>query len=74
VVVTPGTGRDELLVAARRAYAPTLCVAGPWAQDTILGGKEPDGARARAFVCSGPTCSPPVTEPTELVKLVSSTG
>ncbi|MEO8840725.1 MAG: thioredoxin domain-containing protein [Kofleriaceae bacterium] len=31
-VITTGTGRDELLVAARRAYAPTLCIAGPWAQ------------------------------------------
>src|SRR5262249_43550495 len=31
LVVTEGTGRDELLAAARRAYAPTLCIAGPWA-------------------------------------------
>ncbi|HEX5057955.1 MAG TPA: hypothetical protein VFV99_01290, partial [Kofleriaceae bacterium] len=74
LVVTDGEGRAELLAAARRSYSPTLCIAGPWAQATILDGKTADGARARAFVCSGPTCAPPVTEPTELVKLVSSTG
>jgi uncharacterized protein YyaL (SSP411 family) len=74
LVVTDGEGRAELLAAARRTYAPNLAVAGPWAQPSILDGKTPDRGRARAFVCTGPTCSPPVTEPTELVKLLSSTG
>jgi len=73
VVVTEGRGREELLAAARRAYCPTLAVAGPWAQASILDGKTPAGDQARAFVCTGPTCSPPVTEPVELAKLVSST-
>jgi hypothetical protein len=74
VVVTDGAGRDELLAAVRRAYAPTACIVGPWAQPSILDGKVPDGERARAFVCSGTTCSPPVTDPAALAALVSSTG
>ncbi len=74
LVVTEGSGRAELLAAARRAYGPTLCIAGPWAQASILDGKTPEGGHARAFVCSGPTCSPPVTTTAELAKLVSSTG
>jgi uncharacterized protein YyaL (SSP411 family) len=74
LVVTAGAGRDELLAAARRTYCPTLCIAGPWAQESILAGKQPDGDRARAYVCTGPTCSPPVTDPSELVKLLSSIG
>ena len=74
VVVTEGEGRDALLVAARRAYCPVLCVAGPWAQSSILEGKTPDGARARAFVCTGPTCSPPVSDSAELAALVAKTS
>jgi uncharacterized protein YyaL (SSP411 family) len=71
VVVTDGEGRDALLAAARRAYCPVLCVAGPWAQASILEAKTPDGPRARAFVCTGPTCSPPVSDPAELAALVA---
>jgi uncharacterized protein YyaL (SSP411 family) len=73
LVVTDGEGRTELLAAARRCYSPTLAIAGPWAQPSILDGKSSDGGRARAFVCRGQTCSPPVTDPAELVKLLSST-
>ncbi|HEY1553715.1 MAG TPA: thioredoxin domain-containing protein [Kofleriaceae bacterium] len=63
VVVTEGAGREELVAAVRRAFAPTACLAGPWAQASILDGKTPDAAgRARAFVCTGPTCSPPVSD------------
>ncbi|HEU4616058.1 MAG TPA: thioredoxin domain-containing protein, partial [Kofleriaceae bacterium] len=36
LVVTEGQGREELLAAARRTYCPTLCIAGPWAQASIL--------------------------------------
>jgi uncharacterized protein YyaL (SSP411 family) len=74
LVVTEGEGRADLLAAARSSYAPTLCIAGPWAQASILEGKTSHEGRARAYVCSGPTCSPPVTDATELAKLVSSTG
>ena len=74
LVVTEGSGRDELLAAAHRAYSPTLCVAGPWAQPSILEAKTPAGGQARAFVCTGPTCSPPVTDKAELVKLVGTIG
>ncbi len=61
LVVTDGEGRDALLAAARHTYAPTLSIAGPWAQASILDGKTNDGPRARAYVCTGPTCAPPVT-------------
>ncbi|MEP6861714.1 MAG: thioredoxin domain-containing protein [Deltaproteobacteria bacterium] len=71
-VVTAGAGRDELLTAARRAYAPTLCIAGPWAQPSILEAKNPLADRARAFVCTGPTCSPPTDDPTELSATVAN--
>jgi len=71
LVVSDGPNRDELLSAARRWYAPTLCIAGPWAAPSILEGKTPaDGGDARAFVCSGPTCAPPVTDPAALVELL----
>jgi len=74
LVVTGGEAHDELLAAARRTYCPTLAIAGPWAQPSILDGKTPDGTRARAFVCKGASCSPPVRDPSELAKLLSSTG
>jgi len=73
LVVSAGSGRDELLAAARRAYAPTLMVAGSWAPESIRGGKEPgaDGG-ARAYVCRGQTCSPPVADPAELRALLAA--
>jgi uncharacterized protein YyaL (SSP411 family) len=70
LVVTLGEGGDALLASARRVYAPTLCVAGPWAAASILDGKSPLGSAARGFVCSGPTCSPPVAEPAALAALL----
>jgi uncharacterized protein YyaL (SSP411 family) len=70
LVATDGAGRDALLAAARRTFAPTLCVAGAWAQPSILDGKTADGATARAFLCKGPTCSPPVTDPVGLNALL----
>jgi uncharacterized protein YyaL (SSP411 family) len=71
LVVTEGQGRDDLLATARKTYCPTLSIAGPWAQTSILEGKTPDGDRARAFVCTGPTCSPPVTDAAALVQLIA---
>jgi uncharacterized protein YyaL (SSP411 family) len=71
LVVSEGTGREVLLASARRAYAPTLCIAGPWAAPSFLEGKTaaPDGA-ARAYVCSATACSPPTTQPDELLQLL----
>ncbi len=73
LVVTEGAGRDALLATARRTYAPTLCIAGPWASASILAGKTPaaDGT-ARAFVCTGPTCSAPVSDPAALAALLAA--
>ena len=70
LVVTEGAGGDLLLAAARRSYVPTLCIAGPWAAPSILEGKVPTGPAARAFVCTGPTCSPPVSDPGALAALL----
>ena len=72
VVLTPGSGRDALATAVRAAYAPTACIAGPWASASVLDAKTPapDGA-ARGFVCTGPTCAPPVTETSALVSLLA---
>ena len=72
LVVTDGDGRDALLAAARRARCPTLCVAGAWAQASILEGKSTAAGRARAFVCKGTSCSPPLTDPAALAKLLQS--
>ncbi len=72
LVVTDGAGREELIDAARRAYAPGLMIAGPWAADSLLSGKHSDAdGRAQAYVCRGQTCSAPVTSPDELVALLS---
>jgi uncharacterized protein YyaL (SSP411 family) len=71
LVVTDGANRAELLAAARSVYSPTLCIAGPWAQPSILEGKTPAGDRARAFVCTGPTCSPPTGDPAALRALLT---
>jgi hypothetical protein len=73
VVVSEGQGRDALVAATRGVYSPTTCLAGPWASPSVLEAKTaaPDGA-ARAFVCTGPTCAPPVTEPAALVSLLAA--
>ncbi|MGE0398793.1 MAG: thioredoxin domain-containing protein [Kofleriaceae bacterium] len=70
LVVTDGPERDALLTAARRTYAPTLCIAGPWASASILEGKTSSEGRARAFVCTGPTCAPPVSTVPALLQLL----
>ncbi|MBZ0233747.1 MAG: hypothetical protein K8M05_15575, partial [Deltaproteobacteria bacterium] len=62
----------ELLAAARRVYAPSRMIAGPWAAPSVLEGKAPAaGGQARAFVCKGPTCSPPVDAPGALRDLLA---
>ena len=73
IVITEGVGREALALAARAAYAPTACLAGAWASASILDAKTaaPDGA-ARAFVCTGPTCAPPVTDAAALVPLLAA--
>src|SRR3569623_95179 len=61
-----GPNRDALLAAARKVYAPTLCIAGPWAQPSVLEGKT-----AGAYVCTGPVCTPPVSDPAALAALLA---
>ncbi len=73
LVVTEGAGRDALLIAARGTYAPTLCIAGPWASASILDGKASANGAPRAFVCTGPTCAPPVSDAAGLLPLLAAT-
>jgi uncharacterized protein YyaL (SSP411 family) len=70
LVVTDGENREALLAAARKTYAPTLCIAGSWAAASITEGKTSVAGVARAFVCTGPTCSAPVGEPGALHALL----
>ncbi len=70
LVVTEGEGRAGLVAAARATYSPTLCIAGPWAQASITDGKTSANDRARAFVCTGPTCAPPTSDAGELRALL----
>ncbi len=72
VVITDGDGRDELLTAARRAYAPTRMIVGPWAAPSVLEGKTAAAGRARAFVCRGPVCAAPVDGPAALRELLAA--
>ena len=70
VVVSDGAGREALLDAARRAYAPTRLIAGDWAAASVREGKTAKDGTARAFVCKGPVCSAPVTEAAALRDLL----
>ena len=73
VVVTGGTGREALLAAARRAYAPTMMIVGAWAAASIREGKsDSSDGRAQAYVCRGQSCSAPVTDVGELMKLLTT--
>jgi len=69
LVVTDGPGKDELLRAAHRAYAPTLMVAGDWASEAIRAGKNEPGA---AYVCRGRSCQAPTSDPDALGQLLTS--
>jgi hypothetical protein len=73
LVVSDGDGREQLVDAALRAYAPTLSLVGPWAEESLRAGKGPaaDG-RAQAYVCRGQTCSAPVSDPAALVALLTA--
>jgi uncharacterized protein len=75
VVVSDGQGRDELLAACRRMYAPTLVIAGPWAEESLLDKKtaSTDG-RAQAYVCRGRTCRAPVADPAALLEELRGIG
>jgi hypothetical protein len=67
LVITEGSGREELATAARRAFVPGLLWGGPWASSDLLAGKGPgSGGAARAFVCRGRSCSAPIESPEEL--------
>jgi uncharacterized protein YyaL (SSP411 family) len=74
IVVADGTGRDDLITAARRMFAPARMIAGAWASAELLAGKvaAADG-RAQAYVCRGQTCAAPVADPAALRELLRAT-
>ena len=73
LVVTGGEGREALVEAARRAFAPSRLWAGPWAAEALVAGKEPGGdGAARAYVCRGQACSAPISDPRALAKHLRS--
>ena len=73
IVFSDGTQRDVLRESFHRLYCPTTLVAGPWAQPSIHEGTIPasDGA-ARAYVCQGRSCSPPIASASELEEVLRS--
>jgi hypothetical protein len=75
LVITGGDGRDALVGAARRCYAPSLLWAGPWASPELVAGKEPgSGGAARAYVCRGQVCSAPIGDPDALSSALAAVG
>ncbi len=72
LVVSDGAGRDQLISAARREYAPTLSILGPWARGPLLTGKTAaaDG-RAQAYLCKGQTCQAPTSDPAALASALA---
>jgi uncharacterized protein YyaL (SSP411 family) len=73
VWVTGGRGAEELRRAARRGYAPTTVLAGPWAAAHIAAGKvDTADGRAQAYLCRGQSCQAPVSEPEALQRLVGA--
>jgi len=78
VVEGEGPPADRLLRAARRAWHPNAWVfAGhpppPFELPGSLPGPGSTG-EARAFVCFGNACAPPVTDPAEIAPLLASGG
>jgi len=71
LVVTDGAGCDDLLAAARAAYAPAIAIAGPWAKELRMG-KAPKDGRAAAYLCRGQTCAAPVTTVEALEALLAA--
>lgn len=69
LVITPGSGSSEMRQAAARSFSPNMLVAGPWANEALLAGKDSQpGGGSRAFVCKGMACSPPIDTPTALLE------
>jgi uncharacterized protein len=79
-VVVEGTGprADELLRAARRAWHPNVWVfhgtpPAPFSlpEELVAATR---GTEARALVCFGSSCGPPVTEPAAVAPLLAAAG
>jgi uncharacterized protein len=76
VVEGEGPEADRLLVAARRAWHPNAWVflgapPPPFSLPEELAGAD-RASGARALVCFGTSCAPPVTDPAELAPLLGS--
>jgi uncharacterized protein len=78
VVEGPPDARAPLVAAARRAYHPNLWVFDgrpppPFSLPDGLASPEPSGV-ARALVCVGPVCRPPITDPAEIAAVLRATA
>jgi uncharacterized protein len=78
VVEGEGSGGEELLRAARRAWHPNLWVfrgtpPSPFSLPEELGANA-GTVEPRALVCFGSACAPPVTDPRALAPLLASGG
>lgn len=71
---TPECAR-EMAMAARKSPHPNAVINwGPWGHSSgPLAGKKPMD-KPTAYVCRGQTCSPPVTDPAELARVLSRPG
>ncbi len=74
VVEGQGPGAAALARAARRVYRPRLSVflGRPPPPFSFPGEGGPPGGPARALVCFGTSCDPPVSDPAELAKRLGS--
>ncbi len=75
LVLSPGTGREELAEIARAAFAPNLLWAGSWAKTLVkdliddeprIDGQPPIDGQAMAYLCSNRGCQPPLADPAQL--------
>ncbi len=76
IVEGTGPGARALLDAARTAWHPNLWVfdGRPPPPFTLPDSVPSAGSAPRALLCSGMSCAPPITEPSELARALASTA
>lgn len=77
LMVPEGGDPAELRAALREASLPNVVVDEVWADETLpssspASGKTPIDGKPTAYVCIGPQCSLPVTEPAKLVETIKA--
>jgi uncharacterized protein YyaL (SSP411 family) len=77
LMVPEGGDPSAMRAALRNVSLPNLVVDEVWADETLpssspAAGKTIIDGKTTAFVCIGPQCSPPVTEPEKLVETIKT--